>query len=254
MNKIKNIVSQIFLILAIWFLIYIGYFAGKWGERGAYKDNGVVSTRSIREDSATYTIVTNATDEEFISGDDDEATNIVGKARSMQKGYRSMFEVDKFNDIKIQKKPVKVMSISPHGVNFIKSLEGFSAKAKWDRTQCSNGYGTSNHRTKANCEGSISITKNEATKRFDAYIKTQQKRLNNLVKVRVVQNKWDALSSFSYNIGIGEFKNSTLLKLLNAGDRDGALKQFSVWNKKDGVVSAGLVSRRAKESVLFASR
>lgn len=56
-----------------------------------------------------------------------------------------------------------------------------------------------------------------------------------------------AFVSFAYNVGTGAFCNSTLVKLANAGDLQGACDQLPRWNKAGGKVLQGLVTRRAKE-------
>lgn len=75
------------------------------------------------------------------------------------------------------------------------------------------------------------------------------------VKVPLNQNQFDALVSFAYNAGTNALKNSTLLKLLNAGDFAGAAAQFPNWDKKhvDGVlvVAPELIARRASEQRQF---
>jgi lysozyme len=79
--------------------------------------------------------------------------------------------------------------------------------------------------------------------------------VNNLVKVSLNQNQFDALVSLVFNIGTNGFKSSTLLRKLNAGDYAGAAAQFAVWRNVtvNGVkqVSPVLVARRAKEAKLF---
>lgn len=65
------------------------------------------------------------------------------------------------------------------------------------------------------------------------------------------QNQRDALISLIYNIGCGNFKNSTLCRLLNAGNYDAAAQQFLRWNRANGKEMAGLTRRREAESELF---
>ena len=72
-----------------------------------------------------------------------------------------------------------------------------------------------------------------------------------LVKVPLTQNQFDALVCFAYNVGLGNLKSSTLLKLLNAGDYSGACAQFSRWNKSNGRPMKGLTIRRKAEAELF---
>lgn len=67
------------------------------------------------------------------------------------------------------------------------------------------------------------------------------------------QHQFDAMVSFSYNVGIGNLKSSTLLKKHQAGDFAGAANEFARWNKAQGKVMAGLTRRRAAEAALYKS-
>jgi lysozyme len=71
------------------------------------------------------------------------------------------------------------------------------------------------------------------------------------VGVDLTQFEFDALVSLVFNIGCGAFKGSTLLRLLNAGDYDGASAQFPAWNKQHHIELAELTRRRAEERELF---
>jgi len=73
------------------------------------------------------------------------------------------------------------------------------------------------------------------------------------VDVALTQNQFDALVSFAFNVGIGAFAGSTLLKYVNRGLWDQAAAQFDIWNHVDGQVDAGLTRRRAAEKQLFLS-
>ncbi len=75
--------------------------------------------------------------------------------------------------------------------------------------------------------------------------------VNELVTVPMTQGMLDALISFSFNLGAGSLKSSTLLKKLNADDLDGAANEFVKWNKAKGNVLAGLTERRKSERELF---
>lgn len=78
-----------------------------------------------------------------------------------------------------------------------------------------------------------------------------QAAVGRLVKVPVTQGQYDALVSFTFNVGEANFKNSTLLRKLNAGDCHGAAAEFPRWNRARGVVLPGLVTRRANERARF---
>ena len=70
---------------------------------------------------------------------------------------------------------------------------------------------------------------------------------------RTTQGQFDALVSFSFNVGIGNLKSSTLLKLHKAGNYSAAATQFARWNKAAGKIMKGLTLRRAAEAALYRS-
>lgn len=90
---------------------------------------------------------------------------------------------------------------------------------------------------------------------FEQDVKWAVDAVNREVKVGLTQNQFDALVSFAFNVGETNFKRSTLLKKLNAGDYHGAAAEFPKWNKQrqNGkmVVLRGLVKRRNEEMELF---
>lgn len=67
------------------------------------------------------------------------------------------------------------------------------------------------------------------------------------------QHQFDAMTSFAYNLGIGNLQSSTLLKKHKAGNYAGAAAEFAKWNKAAGKVLPGLVRRRAAEAALYSS-
>ena len=73
--------------------------------------------------------------------------------------------------------------------------------------------------------------------------------INKAITVQITQHQFDALCCFVYNVGIGAFMDSTLLKKINAGEYAG--DEFLRWNKAGGKVLAGLTERRHAEKVLF---
>lgn len=101
------------------------------------------------------------------------------------------------------------------------------------------------------------ITEQRAVELLTSDVGTAEDAVNARVKVPVNQAQFDALVSLAYNIGVGAFGNSTLLRKLNAGDYAGAQQQFLVWNKAriGGTlqVSRGLMNRRMAEAEMFGS-
>ena len=143
--------------------------------------------------------------------------------------------------------------ITQSGIDFLKSVEGFSSKAYYDVKGWSVGFGHFMGISKL--EDNISLARGLELLRSD--LNWVEKAIKNRVKVPLNENQYSALVSFIYNEGEPNFASSTLLKKLNAGDYVGASNEFAKWNKirKNGVlvVDNGLVNRREKERRLFLS-
>ena len=76
--------------------------------------------------------------------------------------------------------------------------------------------------------------------------------VNEMVEVALTQAQFDALVDFAFNLGVGNFKGSTLLKDINAGNFPAAVAQFQLWDRCGGVVNNGLLRRRNAEAAEFA--
>ena len=94
-------------------------------------------------------------------------------------------------------------------------------------------------------------TQDQADKDLANRLNTLGDRIDSVVHVEINDNQKAALCSFAYNVGMGNLKSSTLLRLLNEGDYAGAAEQFNQWTKAAGRVLPGLVTRREEESKLF---
>jgi len=144
------------------------------------------------------------------------------------------------------------MNFSNNGVEKLKALEGFRAKPYADSGgKMTVGYGhliVPGDGVGGN--GDI-IDATKATELLINDVSTAVKGVNAAVTRDITQNQFDALVIFAYNVGVTAFKNSTLLKLLNAGDIQGASEQFLRWDKVGGVSVAGLHNRRVAEQTLF---
>jgi len=97
-------------------------------------------------------------------------------------------------------------------------------------------------------------TEAQATDWLREDLQAAEGAVRRLVDVPLTQGQFDALASFVFNIGPAAFGNSTLLRLLNAGDAAGAAGQFKRWNRGADGVLPGLVTRRAAERDLFLSQ
>jgi lysozyme len=79
------------------------------------------------------------------------------------------------------------------------------------------------------------------------------KVVNHFVVPTLEQHQFDALVDFVFNAGTEAFENSTLLRLVNAGNMQAADLEFGKWVHAGGKVLSGLVRRRAAEAALFNS-
>ena len=143
-------------------------------------------------------------------------------------------------------------SISKTGIDLISSFEGIRLNAYDDGVGVwTIGIGTTVYPNGVKVKKGDKCTLEQALEYLQHDLKSFEKTINDSVKVPLSQNQFDALVSLAYNIGSGAFKNSTLLKKLNAKDYAGAADQFLVWNKGGGKVLKGLVRRRDAERALF---
>jgi lysozyme len=97
----------------------------------------------------------------------------------------------------------------------------------------------------------MAITQDEANDFLTADVQTAVDAVNDQVDVTLNQNQFDALVDFVFNVGSENFTNSTLLKLLNESDYEGASEQFDRWDYANGQVSPGLLARREEETEVF---
>lgn len=98
------------------------------------------------------------------------------------------------------------------------------------------------------------ITKQQAFDMFKEVANRFAKRVDVLVTSNINQNQFNALVSFAYNVGTGNFASSTLLKKVNRNPDDLSIKdEFLRWNKAGGKVINGLTNRRNEEADLYFS-
>jgi GH24 family phage-related lysozyme (muramidase) len=159
------------------------------------------------------------------------------------------------------------LTMSQKGVKFLLKHEGFKPSLYNDALgHCTIGYGYLVHRGK--CNGSLneepfrdkkgnptSLTKAQATDQFSQKLGPYIDGVRNNVDVELTQYEFDALVSFSYNLGANILKGSTLLKYINAGKWDRIHNEIMKYNK--GRVNGrlqiikGLTNRRYAEANMF---
>ena len=132
-------------------------------------------------------------------------------------------------------------------VPIIKEFEGCKLKAYL----CPAGVWTIGYGHTDGVKEGDEITQQEADRLLADDVHSFTAGVQRLVTSDINRNQLGALVSFSFNLGLGNLRHSTLLKLVNAGDFVGAANQFPRWNKAGGKVLAGLTRRREAERKLF---
>ena len=144
------------------------------------------------------------------------------------------------------------MRTSEAGLDLIRESEGCRLTAYPDPASGGDPWTIGYGHTGADVTPGKVITQDEAERLLEEDVDTFERGVMRLVKVGLTQGQFDALVCFSFNLGLGALQQSTLLRLLNTGDYDGAAAQFLRWDKAGGRVMAGLTKRREAEKELFA--
>lgn len=146
------------------------------------------------------------------------------------------------------------MKLGSKGLELIKSFEGFYSKPYLDPIGIPTiGYGATYYPNKKKVTMKDKpLTEKEASDLLKEMMTTYENDVKRLVKRELNQNKFDALVSFTYNLGSANLGKSTLLKKVNANPCDKTIKdEFLKWNKAGGKVLNGLTRRRNAEAELY---
>ena len=143
------------------------------------------------------------------------------------------------------------MNISVHGLQFIGDHEGLRLEAYPDPGSGGEPWTVGYGHTGPEVVPGYTVTPKQAIDDLQADSDWAARGVTQEVMVPLSQNQFDALCSLVFNIGLGNFQRSTLLRLLNDGDYSGAAQQFGQWNKAAGKIMLGLIKRRADEKALF---
>lgn len=146
------------------------------------------------------------------------------------------------------------MQTSDKGIALIKQFEGCKLTAYQDSVGVLTiGYGWTKPVDGKPIRAGMTINQETAERLLKTGLVSYESDVSRLVKVGLTQGQFDALVSFTYNLGARSLSTSTLLRKLNAGDYAGAADEFLRWNKAGGKVLAGLTRRREAERALFLS-
>jgi lysozyme len=141
------------------------------------------------------------------------------------------------------RRPVAALALSAAGLIAIATSEGFVEKAYRDIV----GIWTIGFGTTKDVKPGDTITVEDALNRKIADVRKFHEGMIACVNVPLTQKEFDAYLSLAYNIGSRAFCSSTLVKLLNAGDYDGACKEILRWDYAGGERVLGLTLRRERE-------
>ena len=139
------------------------------------------------------------------------------------------------------------MKISAEGLSLIKKFEGCELEAY----KCSAGVWTIGYGHTKGVEEGMTITKDQAEEMLLEELVEYEKAVEEAVHNQLDQCMFDALVSWTYNLGPTNLNSSTMLKVLNAGEYDEVPAQIKRWNKAGGKVLEGLIRRREAEALLF---
>ncbi|WP_255989916.1 lysozyme [Chitinolyticbacter albus] len=140
------------------------------------------------------------------------------------------------------------MQTSSNGIALIERFEGLRLTAYQDVVGIwTIGYG----HTGSDVHPGLSISQIQAAALLQGDLTRFEAGVGRAVTVPLNQNQFDALVSFSYNLGLANLQHSTLLRRLNAGHYDEAAQEFPKWCRAGGKVLPGLVKRRSMEQTLF---
>ena len=139
------------------------------------------------------------------------------------------------------------MKISGEGLALIKKFEG----CELESYRCSANVVTIGFGHTRTAKEGMTITREEADMLLEEDIRSFETSVLSLVEVDLKQCEFDALIAWTFNLGAGNLKSSTLLKRINAKDWNDVHHQIKRWNKANGTVLQGLIRRREAEALLF---
>ena len=139
------------------------------------------------------------------------------------------------------------------GIPIIKRFEGLKLKAYFCPAGLPTiGYGSTWYENGSKVKMGDVITIDRADRLLLFTVAEFEKQVDTLVTSAINANQLGALTSFAFNVGIGNFRKSTLLRLVNANQNNPAIRQeLAKWNKAGGQVLRGLVTRRQAEADLY---
>ncbi|MGD1907780.1 MAG: lysozyme [Leptolyngbyaceae cyanobacterium] len=140
------------------------------------------------------------------------------------------------------------------GLKLLTAFEGLELEAYQDSVGVwTIGYGHTSAAGPPKVTTGLRITEADANTILKRDLGQFEQGIRERVSVALNSNQFSALVSFSFNVGLGAFGNSTLRRKLNGGDYGGAANELLRWDKAGGRALPGLTRRRQAERALFLS-
>lgn len=141
--------------------------------------------------------------------------------------------------------------ISEKGFDLIREFEGCRLEAYLDELAKPPVWTIGWGQTGPDVVQGLVWTQDMADNRLYATVSQFAIAVRGACSVRPNANQFAAMTSFAYNVGVANFRKSSVLRLHNEGKHPEAAAAFAMWNKAGGRVRAGLTRRRAAEAALY---
>jgi len=146
------------------------------------------------------------------------------------------------------------MKLTDEGLDLIKRFEGFRPTAYQDATGVwTIGYGHTAMAGRPVVTAGMVITREQGDEILARDAGNFAEGVSRLVKRKLDDRQFSALVCFAFNVGLKNFKSSSVLKAVNAGNMTAASRRLQLWVKAGGRVLPGLVRRRAAEAAMLAA-
>ena len=139
------------------------------------------------------------------------------------------------------------MKISQEGLSLIKKFEGCELEAY----KCAAGVWTIGYGSTKGVKEGDTLTEEETDNLLLHEMDEYEGYVLEAVEMPLSQHQFDAIVSWTFNLGPSNLKASTMLKVLNKGNYEDVPAQIKRWNKASGKVLEGLIRRREAEALLF---
>ena len=144
------------------------------------------------------------------------------------------------------------MKINEQGLALIRRFEGLRTGAYRDAAGVwTIGYGHTSMAGPPRVSRGMKITRKEAASILARDVAGFAEGVASHVRVPLSDSQFSALVSFAYNVGLENFRKSSVLRAVNDGDCCAVPRRLSLWVKAGGKILPGLINRRAAEGALF---